>query len=74
MTPCLRASGIIIMAGPTRMNIMDFSRDSGKRERERGERERERDKQGKLGRKDRGPSPVHCSIAMPTLTSEGALT
>ena len=24
--------------------------------------------------KDRGPSPVHCSIAMPTLTSEGALT
>ena len=58
------------------MNIMDFSRDSGKRERERGERERERerDKQGKLGRKDRGPSPVHCSIAMPTLTSEGALT
>ena len=24
------------------MNIMDFSRDSGKRERERGERERER--------------------------------
>ena len=54
------------------MNIMDFSRDSGKRERERGERER--DKQGKLGRKDRGPSPVHCSIAMPTLTSEGALT
>ena len=26
-----------------------------------------------LGRKDQGPSPVHCSIAMPTLTSESAL-
>jgi len=33
------------MAGPTRMNIMDFSRDSGKREREGRERERERERE-----------------------------
>ena len=26
------------------------------------------------GREDRGPSPVHCSIAAPTLTSEGVMT
>ena len=45
------------------------------KERERKiEREREREKQRKLGRKDRGPSPVHSAIALQTLISEGAPT
>ena len=36
------------------------------KERERKiEREREREKQRKLGRKDRGPSPVHSAIDRP---------
>ena len=45
------------------------------REKERERKiEREREKQRKLGRKDRGPSPVHSAIAMQTLISEGAPT
>ena len=43
------------------------------REKER-ERKIEREKQRKLGRKDRGPSPVHSAIALQTLISEGAPT
>ena len=45
------------------------------REKER-EREKyiEREKQRKLGRKDRGASPVHSAIALQTLISEGAST
>ena len=38
------------------MNIMDFSRDSGKRERERGERERERERERQAGKaREEGP-------------------
>ena len=45
------------------------------REKERERKiEREREKQRKLGRKDRGPSPVHSAIALQTLISEGAPT
>ena len=45
------------------------------REKERERKiEREREKQRTLGRKDRGPSPVHSAIALQTLISEGAPT